>query len=118
MTGRLWLEEEAPLRLLRFKEWARWAAKPLGPIQELHQDDHKEALLMEAGVWCLCCARLDLGSVVLLEVKIHVKTNSNNSNHSQLKINYGYGPCNTHLIPDLCRITCCCELIVHILYIF
>ena len=101
MTGRLWLEAEAPLRLLRFKGWARWAAKPLGPIQELHQDDHKEPLLMEAGVWCLCCARLDLGSVVLLEVKIHVKTNSNNSNHSQLKINYGYGPCITHLIPDL-----------------
>ena len=91
MTGWLWLEEEASLRLPRFKGWARWAAKPLGPIQELHQDDHKEPLLMEAGVWCLCCARLDLGSVVLLEldlgasIKTHVKTNANNTNHSQLK---------------------------------
>ena len=91
MTGWLWLEEEASLRLLRFKGWARWAAKPLGQIQELHQDDHKEPLLMEAGVWCLCCARLDLGSVVLLEldlgasIKTHVKTNANNTNHSQLK---------------------------------
>ena len=93
MTGWLWLEEEASLRLPRFKGWARWAAKPLGPIQELHQDGHKEPLLMEAGVWCLCCARLDLGSVVLLEVelelgasiKIHVKINASNTNHSQLK---------------------------------
>ena len=91
MTGWLWLEEEASLRLPRFKGWARWAAKPLGPIQELHQDGHKEPLLMEAGVWCLCCARLDLGSVVLLEldlgasIKTHVKTNANNTNHSQLK---------------------------------
>ena len=88
MTGWLWLEEEAPLRLLRFKGWA---IRPLGPIQELHQDGHKEPLLMEAGVWCLCCARLDLGSVVLLEldlgasIKTHVKTNANNTNHSQLK---------------------------------